>query len=64
MTTALNAAEADRVLKSAHRAMWALGDYAAIASEVIPHLGADLALVIALVDDPGPHQLPQPLRQQ
>ena len=42
MTTALNAAEADRVLKSAHRAMWALGDYAAIASEVIPHLGADL----------------------
>jgi ubiquinone/menaquinone biosynthesis C-methylase UbiE len=43
MTTALNAAEADRVLKSAHRAMWALGDYAAIASEVIPHLGADLA---------------------
>lgn len=43
MTTALNAAEADRALKSAHRAMWALGDYAAIASEVIPHLGADLA---------------------
>ena len=42
MTTALDAAEADRVLKSAHRAMWALGDYAAVASEVIPGLGADL----------------------
>jgi SAM-dependent methyltransferase len=42
MTTALDAAEADRALKSAHRAMWALGDYAAIAGEVIPGLGADL----------------------
>jgi len=42
MTTALDAAEADRVLKSAHRAMWALGDYPAVASEVIPGLGADL----------------------
>jgi SAM-dependent methyltransferase len=42
MTTALDAAEADRVLKSAHRAMWALGDYATVASEVIPGLGADL----------------------
>jgi SAM-dependent methyltransferase len=42
MTTALDAAEADRVLKSAHRAMWALGDYAAVAREVIPGLGADL----------------------
>lgn len=42
MTTALDAAEADRALKSAHRAIWALGDYAAVASEVIPHLGAEL----------------------
>lgn len=42
MTTALDAADADRELKSAHRAMWALGDYAAVASEVIPGLGADL----------------------
>ncbi len=42
MTTALDPAEADRLLKSAHRAMWALGDYAAVASEVIPGLGADL----------------------
>ena len=42
MTTALDAAGADRVLKSKHRAMWALGDYAAVASQVIPGLGADL----------------------
>lgn len=42
MTTALDAAGADRALKSAHRAMWALGDYAAVAREVIPHLGAGL----------------------
>ncbi len=42
MTTTLDAAGADRALKSAHRAMWALGDYAAVASQVIPHLGADL----------------------
>ncbi len=42
MTTALDASEADRALKSQHRAMWALGDYAALASEVIPSLGANL----------------------
>ncbi|MGH3283103.1 MAG: class I SAM-dependent methyltransferase [Streptosporangiaceae bacterium] len=42
MTTALDAAEADHALKSKHRAMWALGDYAALASEVIPGLGANL----------------------
>jgi ubiquinone/menaquinone biosynthesis C-methylase UbiE len=38
-TTAAQAAEADRVLKARHRAMWALGDYPAVADEVIPHLG-------------------------
>jgi SAM-dependent methyltransferase len=43
MTTALDAAEADRVLKSAHRAMWARGDYADVARRAIPRLGADLA---------------------
>ncbi|HEX9041832.1 MAG TPA: class I SAM-dependent methyltransferase [Trebonia sp.] len=42
MTTTLDAAGADRALKSAHRAMWALGDYPAIARQVIPHLGAEL----------------------
>ncbi|MQA06135.1 MAG: methyltransferase domain-containing protein [Streptosporangiales bacterium] len=31
--------EADRALKTKHRAMWALGDYPAVASELIPTLG-------------------------
>jgi len=42
MTAALDAAEADRFIKSRHRAMWALGDYATLAGEVIPDLGAAL----------------------
>ena len=32
--------EADRALKTKHRAMWALGDYPAVAAEIIPDLGA------------------------
>ncbi|MGN6752387.1 MAG: class I SAM-dependent methyltransferase [Intrasporangium sp.] len=32
-------ARADRELKSRHRSMWALGDYPAVASELIPSLG-------------------------
>lgn len=35
--------EADRELKARQRAMWALGDYASVASEVIPTLGERLA---------------------
>ena len=31
--------DADRALKTKHRAMWGLGDYPAVASEVIPSLG-------------------------
>jgi ubiquinone/menaquinone biosynthesis C-methylase UbiE len=42
-TTATQAAEADRVLKAKHRAMWALGDYPAVADEVVPDLGRILA---------------------
>jgi SAM-dependent methyltransferase len=38
-TTAAQAAEADRVLKASHRAMWALGDYPAVADEIVPDLG-------------------------
>ena len=34
--------DADRALKAKHRAMWALGDYPAVAAEVIPDLGAVL----------------------
>lgn len=37
--TAPNDPDADRALKARHRAMWALGDYPAVAAEVIPALG-------------------------
>jgi len=40
ITTALT--EADRALKTKHRAMWASGDYPAVAAEVIPELGPRL----------------------
>ncbi|MEE2032940.1 class I SAM-dependent methyltransferase [Rhodococcus chondri] len=33
---------ADRALKTKHRAMWALGDYPAVATEIIPELGTAL----------------------
>jgi SAM-dependent methyltransferase len=42
MTMQDSAAEADRALKSKHRAMWAQGDYPSLAAEVIPELGAIL----------------------
>ena len=35
-------ADADRALKAKHRALWALGDYPAVAEEVIPDLGPAL----------------------
>lgn len=38
-TTADPQADADRALKAKHRALWALGDYAAVARELIPDLG-------------------------
>jgi SAM-dependent methyltransferase len=43
--------EADRALKEKHRDMWALGDYPAVASEVIPELGP--VLVEACGIQPG-----------
>lgn len=42
MTAPTGTVEVDRALKARHRAMWALGDYPAVASEVIPELGAIL----------------------
>ena len=42
MTEVLDAVEADRALKARHRAMWALGDYAAVASELIAELGPEV----------------------
>jgi SAM-dependent methyltransferase len=38
-TTTAQTAEADRALKARHRAMWALGDYPALADAIIPDLG-------------------------
>ncbi|MEU3920364.1 class I SAM-dependent methyltransferase [Streptomyces sp. NPDC029004] len=42
MSQMTDAVEADRALKAKHRGMWALGDYPAVATEVIPELGAVL----------------------
>ena len=39
MTETLSTVDADRALKAKHRAMWALGDYPAVADDVIPALG-------------------------
>ncbi|MCB5180685.1 class I SAM-dependent methyltransferase [Streptomyces antimicrobicus] len=42
MTGPTEAVEADRALKAKHRTMWALGDYPAVATTVIPELGPRL----------------------
>src|ERR1044072_3380241 len=42
MTMQNSVTEADRALKTKHRAMWAQGDYPSLAAEVIPELGAVL----------------------
>ncbi len=39
MTDTVDAVSADRALKDRHRAMWGLGDYPAVARDVIPELG-------------------------
>jgi 2-polyprenyl-3-methyl-5-hydroxy-6-metoxy-1,4-benzoquinol methylase len=41
MTSTIDTTE-DRALKARHRAMWALGDYPAVAIDVIPELGPAL----------------------
>jgi len=41
-TLTTEALEADRALKAKHRAMWALGDYPAVATGLIPELGTRL----------------------
>lgn len=42
MTQTVETTEADRALKARHRAMWALGDYPALAHDVIADLGPRL----------------------
>jgi SAM-dependent methyltransferase len=39
MSRLIDEIEADRAVKTKHRAMWSLGDYPAVATEVIPELG-------------------------
>src|ERR1039458_5725214 len=39
MTTPTQTIQADQALKAKHRAMWALGDYPALATDVITDLG-------------------------
>lgn len=42
MTEASAETRADQALKAKHRAMWALGDYPLVATDVIPDLGTEL----------------------
>jgi ubiquinone/menaquinone biosynthesis C-methylase UbiE len=51
MTTAASLTDDDRALKERHRAMWALGDYATLATDVISSLGP--VLVTACEIRPG-----------
>lgn len=51
MTAVDQALDDDRSLKERHRAMWALGDYPAVATDLIPDLGS--ALVEACEIGPG-----------
>jgi SAM-dependent methyltransferase len=51
MTETIDMVGSDHALKAKHRAMWALGDYPALASDLIPDLGA--VLVQACGVQPG-----------
>ena len=42
MSVTVDSVDADRALKQRHRAMWALGDYPAVAAHLIPDLGTIL----------------------
>jgi len=48
MTTTQTQNDADVALKAKHRAMWALGDYHAVATEIIPALGPVLVEVAGI----------------
>ncbi|MCB0907871.1 MAG: class I SAM-dependent methyltransferase [Nocardioidaceae bacterium] len=51
MTTTVTDAAADQALKARHRAMWALGDYAAIANDLISPLGDLLVEAVGIGPD-------------
>jgi hypothetical protein len=42
--------EVDRELKAKHRALWASGDYPAVAAELIPEFGPDYAYMLRVQD--------------
>lgn len=48
MTDTVTVTDADRALKARHATMWALGDYPAVASDVIPALGPALVTACAI----------------
>src|SRR5215217_1577359 len=48
MTDTTTAIDADRELKAKHRATWAQGNYAAVASDLIPSLGPVLVDAAAI----------------
>ncbi|MFF5787965.1 class I SAM-dependent methyltransferase [Streptomyces sp. NPDC012693] len=50
MTGTADAREADRALKAKHRTMWALGDYPAVATQVVAALGPALVEACAVKD--------------
>jgi hypothetical protein len=56
MDDTIDAVQADRDLKNKHRAMWALGDYPALATDIIAGLGP--ALVRASRVRPGDWTVP------
>ncbi|MGK2883051.1 MAG: class I SAM-dependent methyltransferase [Mycobacterium sp.] len=49
MATATSPGDADRQLKAKHRALWASGDYPAVAAELIPSLGPELVRACRVV---------------
>lgn len=51
MTSTTDSQAADLQLKARHRAMWATGDYPAVAAELIPDLGPALVSACAVVAD-------------
>jgi ubiquinone/menaquinone biosynthesis C-methylase UbiE len=55
MSQTISAVDADRALKAKHRAMWALGDYHSVATDIIPSLGP--ILVAACRVSPGERAL-------
>ncbi|MDQ0407006.1 class I SAM-dependent methyltransferase [Streptomyces sp. NBC_01723] len=50
MTGTAQAREADRALKAKHRSMWALGDYPAVARDVVAGLGPALVAACGIKD--------------